>query len=88
MTFSGFPPSALRLYEDLAADNSKEAWRLRHRERYERDVRAPMDEPAAERSMDSKESAFRESAGPGAGARPGPARYTRMSRERGVDVPS
>ncbi|MFE2292906.1 DUF2461 family protein [Streptomyces sp. NPDC059452] len=48
MTFSGFPPSALRLYEDLAADNDKEAWRLRHRERYERDVRAPMDELAAE----------------------------------------
>ncbi|MGK5636820.1 DUF2461 domain-containing protein [Streptomyces sp. URMC 126] len=48
MTFNGFPPSALRLYEDLAADNTTQAWRLRHRAVYESDVRAPMEELAAE----------------------------------------
>ncbi|MGW1957669.1 DUF2461 family protein, partial [Streptomyces sp. NPDC001920] len=50
MTFSGFPPSAPRLYAQLAADNTKEAWRLRHRAVYESDVRAPMEELAAELS--------------------------------------
>ncbi|MFB7265739.1 DUF2461 family protein, partial [Streptomyces nojiriensis] len=82
MTFSGFPPSALRLYEDLAADNSKEAWRLRHRERYERDVRAPMDELAAELSMHFKESAFAESPGSGGVRVLGPVRDTRMSHDK------
>ncbi|MFE2127469.1 DUF2461 family protein [Streptomyces amritsarensis] len=77
MTFSGFPPSALRLYEDLAADNSKEAWRLRHRERYERDVRAPMDELAAELG-----TFFEEWAGPGAVQVLGPVRDTRMSHDK------
>ncbi|MFB6564378.1 DUF2461 family protein, partial [Streptomyces sp. NPDC056400] len=77
MTFSGFPPSALRLYEDLAADNSKEAWRLRHRERYERDVRAPMDELAAELSAH-----FRESTGSGGVRVLGPVRDTRMSHDK------
>ncbi|MFI7356494.1 DUF2461 family protein [Streptomyces avidinii] len=77
MTFSGFPPSALRLYEDLAADNSKEAWRLRHRERYERDVRAPMDELAAELSAH-----FRESTGSGEVQVLGPVRDTRMSHDK------
>ncbi|WP_051778900.1 DUF2461 domain-containing protein [Streptomyces sp. NRRL S-241] len=85
MTFSGFPPSALRLYEDLAADNSKEAWRLRHRERYERDVRAPMDELAAELSTYVKESDFRQSTGsvgPGGVQVLGPVRDTRMSHDK------
>ncbi|MFD9011221.1 DUF2461 family protein [Streptomyces sp. NPDC059552] len=85
MTFSGFPPSALRLYGDLAADNSKEAWRLRHRERYERDVRAPMDELAAELSTYVKESGFRESTGsggPGGVQVLGPVRDTRMSHDK------
>ncbi|MFJ2748383.1 DUF2461 domain-containing protein [Streptomyces sp. NPDC087297] len=85
MTFSGFPPSALRLYEDLAADNSKEAWRLRHRERYERDVRAPMDELAAELSTYVKESDFRESTGSGGSGGVqvlGPVRDTRMSHDK------
>ncbi|WP_405442363.1 DUF2461 domain-containing protein [Streptomyces avidinii] len=77
MTFSGFPPSALRLYEDLAADNSKEAWRLRHRERYERDVRAPMDELAAELT-----GHFRESTGSGEVQVLGPVRDTRMSHDK------
>ncbi|MFI5544111.1 DUF2461 domain-containing protein [Streptomyces sp. NPDC051815] len=77
MTFSGFPPSALRLYEDLAADNSKEAWRLRHRERYERDVRAPMEELAAELGTE-----FAESAGPGGVQVLGPVRDTRMSHDK------
>ncbi|MFD8889383.1 DUF2461 family protein [Streptomyces sp. NPDC059566] len=85
MTFSGFPPSALRLYGDLAADNSKEAWRLRHRERYERDVRAPMDELAAELSTYFKESGFRESTGSGGSGGVqvlGPVRDTRMSHDK------
>ncbi|MFD9258130.1 DUF2461 family protein [Streptomyces sp. NPDC059538] len=82
MTFSGFPPSALRLYGDLAADNSKEAWRLRHRERYERDVRAPMDELAAELSTYVKESGFRESTGSGGVQVLGPVRDTRMSHDK------
>ncbi|MEU2450635.1 DUF2461 domain-containing protein [Streptomyces sp. NPDC012765] len=85
MTFSGFPPSALRLYEDLAADNSKEAWRLRHRERYERDVRAPMDELAAELSTYVEESGFRASTGsggPGGVQVLGPVRDTRMSHDK------
>lgn len=50
MTFSGFPPSAPRLYAQLAADNTKEAWRLRHRTVYDSDVRSPMEELAAELS--------------------------------------
>ncbi|MFG2336353.1 DUF2461 domain-containing protein [Streptomyces yangpuensis] len=77
MTFSGFPPSALRLYEDLAADNSKEAWRLRHRERYERDVRAPMDELAAELG-----TFFEDWSGPGGVQVLGPVRDTRMSHDK------
>ncbi|MFG2972794.1 DUF2461 domain-containing protein [Streptomyces sp. NPDC048331] len=77
MTFSGFPPSALRLYEDLAAENSKEAWRLRHRERYERDVRAPMDELAAELG-----AFFAESTGSGEVHVLGPVRDTRMSHDK------
>ncbi|MFB6477339.1 DUF2461 domain-containing protein [Streptomyces virginiae] len=77
MTFSGFPPSALRLYEDLATDNDKEAWRLRHRERYERDVRAPMDELAAELG-----TFFEEWAGPAGVHVLGPVRDTRMSHDK------
>ncbi|MEU6309519.1 DUF2461 domain-containing protein [Streptomyces sp. NPDC047014] len=77
MTFGGFPPSAPRLYEDLAADNSKEAWRLRHRERYERDVRAPMEELAAELTAD-----FGDLAGPDGVRMLGPVRDTRMSHDK------
>ncbi|WP_455359118.1 DUF2461 domain-containing protein [Streptomyces sp. SYSU K21746] len=77
MTFSGFPPSALRLYADLAADNTKEAWRLRHREVYERDVRAPMDELAAELGV-----AFGAGAGPDGVRVLGPVRDTRMSHDK------
>ncbi|MER6446394.1 DUF2461 domain-containing protein [Streptomyces venezuelae] len=80
MTFGGFPPSALRLYEDLAADNRKETWRLRHRERYERDVRAPMDELAAELGTFFAESAG--AGGPGGVRVLGPVRDTRMSRDK------
>lgn len=77
MTFSGFPPSALRLYADLAADNTKEAWRLRHRTVYEREVRAPMDELAAELS-----DTFVKFAGPDGVRVLGPVRDTRMSHDK------
>nr|WP_185907169.1 DUF2461 family protein [Streptomyces sp. WAC04770] len=94
MTFSGFPPSALRLYADLAAGNDKKTWRLRLRERYERDVRAPMDELAAELTAHFAPAG---SGGPGttgaagaaglagepAGVRVlGPVRDTRMSHDK------
>ncbi|WP_406410569.1 DUF2461 domain-containing protein [Streptomyces sp. NBC_01614] len=75
MTFSGFPPSAPRLYAELAADNTKEAWRLRHRAVYESDVRAPMEELAAELSAHFAQG--------GDGVRLlGPVRDTRMSRDK------
>ncbi|MER5220663.1 DUF2461 domain-containing protein [Streptomyces flaveus] len=75
MTFSGFPPSALRLYEELAADNTKQAWRLRHRAVYESDVRSPMEELAAELSAHFAEYAD--------GVRVlGPVRDTRMSHDK------
>ncbi|MCY0941742.1 DUF2461 domain-containing protein [Streptomyces antarcticus] len=77
MTFGGFPPSALRLYEDLADDNDRDSWRLRHRERYERDVRGPMDELAAELN-----GTFGESSGPGGVRVLGPVRDTRMSHDK------
>lgn len=77
MTFSGFPPSAVRLYADLAADNTKDAWRRRHRPVYERDVRAPMDELAAELS-----DAFAEFAGPDGVRVLGPVRDTRMANDK------
>lgn len=77
MTFSGFPPPALRLYEDLADDNSTEAWRLRHRAVYERDVRAPMEELAAELSAD-----FAECGGADGVRVLGPVRDTRMSHDK------
>ncbi|MFD3774518.1 DUF2461 family protein [Streptomyces sp. NPDC058612] len=76
MTFGGFPPSALRLYEDLADDNDRDSWRLRHRERYERDVRGPMDELAAELN-----GTFGEPSGPGGVRVLGPVRDTRMSHD-------
>lgn len=41
MTFRGWPAEALEFYEGLAADNSRVYWR-EHKDRYERDVRAPM----------------------------------------------
>ncbi|MFJ2026164.1 DUF2461 family protein [Streptomyces sp. NPDC087897] len=89
MTFSGFPPSALRLYADLAAANDKETWRLRLRERYERDVRAPMDELAAELTALFSPAGSPEPAGAGgpagvpAGVRVlGPVRDTRMSHDK------
>lgn len=77
MTFGGFPPSALRLYEDLADDNDRDSWRLRHRERYERDVRGPMDGLAAELN-----TVFGEWSGPGGVQVLGPVRDTRMSHDK------
>ncbi|MBT2369790.1 DUF2461 domain-containing protein [Streptomyces sp. ISL-10] len=77
MTFSGFPPSALRLYADLVQDNTKQAWRLRHRAVYERDVRTPMEELAAELSAD-----FAEYAGPDGVSVLGHVRDTRMSHDK------
>ncbi|MGW0927299.1 DUF2461 family protein [Streptomyces sp. NPDC002644] len=75
MTFGGFPASAPRLYADLAADNTKEAWRSRLREVYERDVRAPMLELAAELSAHF--------AGDAGEVRVlGPVRDTRMSHDK------
>ena len=41
MAFSGFPPSALTFYEELAANNTR-AWWQANKARYEGDVRAPM----------------------------------------------
>jgi uncharacterized protein (TIGR02453 family) len=43
MTFRGWPVEALEFFEGLEADNSKAYWR-RHREVYERRVRAPMED--------------------------------------------
>ncbi len=77
MTFGGFPPSALRLYEDLADDNDRDSWRLRHRERYERDVRGPMDGLAAELN-----TTFGEWSGPAGVQVLGPVRDTRMSHDK------
>jgi uncharacterized protein (TIGR02453 family) len=42
MAFRGWPAEALEFYEGLEADNSKPYW-TEHKERYERDVRAPME---------------------------------------------
>ncbi|HLV58633.1 MAG TPA: DUF2461 domain-containing protein [Natronosporangium sp.] len=47
MAFTGWPAEALEFYEGLAADNSRTYW-LAHKEVYERDVRAPMEELLAE----------------------------------------
>ncbi|HEY8452524.1 MAG: DUF2461 domain-containing protein [Micromonosporaceae bacterium] len=47
MAFTGWPAEALEFYEGLAADNSRTYW-LAHRDVYERDVRAPMEELLAE----------------------------------------
>ncbi|MEU3061614.1 DUF2461 family protein [Streptomyces subrutilus] len=77
MSFGGFPPSALRLYEDLAADNDRKAWHGHLRDRYERDVRAPMEELAAE--LDEE---FGEVAGAGGVKVLGPVRDTRMSHDK------
>jgi uncharacterized protein (TIGR02453 family) len=41
MAFSGWPAEALEFYEGLTADNSKTYWTA-HKDRYERDVHAPM----------------------------------------------
>ncbi|HEY7756256.1 MAG TPA: DUF2461 domain-containing protein [Actinomycetota bacterium] len=43
MAFRGWPVEALEFFEGLEADNSKAYWQ-RHREVYDRAVRAPMDE--------------------------------------------
>ncbi len=40
-TFTGIPAEAFEFYEDLAAHNNR-AWWQENRERYERDVRAPL----------------------------------------------
>jgi uncharacterized protein (TIGR02453 family) len=42
MAFTGFGPGAVTFYEELAADNSRDWW-LAHRERYETEVRAPLE---------------------------------------------
>ncbi|WP_424211339.1 DUF2461 family protein [Streptomyces sp. BI20] len=74
MSFTGFPPSAPRLYAELAADNDRAAWHTRFRERWEREVRAPMEALAAELS---------EVFPGGGGVRVlGPVRDTRMSHDK------
>ena len=45
--FRGWPPAAVEFFEGLEADNSKAFWTA-HRDVYERDVRAPMEELLAE----------------------------------------
>lgn len=47
MTFSGIPHAAVDFYVELEQDNTTEFWTA-HRERYEREVRAPMAALAAE----------------------------------------
>ena len=47
MTFRGWPIEAVEFYEGLQADNSKVFWQA-HKEVYQRDVRAPMEELLAE----------------------------------------
>ncbi len=42
MAFTGFGPGAVRFYEELSADNSREWWHA-HRDRYEAEVRAPLE---------------------------------------------
>ena len=42
MAFTGFGPGAVTFYEELAADNSRDWW-LAHRDRYETEVRAPLE---------------------------------------------
>ncbi|APE18259.1 TIGR02453 family protein [Mycobacterium sp. WY10] len=47
MAFRGWPIEAVEFYEGLEADNSKVYW-TRHREVYDRHVKAPMEELLAE----------------------------------------
>jgi uncharacterized protein (TIGR02453 family) len=47
MAFRGWRPEAIEFFEGLEADNSKAYWQA-HKEVYERDVRAPMEELLAE----------------------------------------
>lgn len=42
MTFTGLPLEAFEFYADLAANNTRDWWQL-NRDRYERDVRAPLE---------------------------------------------
>src|ERR687892_568771 len=42
MLFEGFGEGAVRLYEDLAANNTRDRWRA-NKAWYERDVRAPLE---------------------------------------------
>src|SRR5688500_12264504 len=42
MAFNGFGPGAVAFYEELAADNSRDWW-LAHRDRYEDEIRAPLE---------------------------------------------
>jgi uncharacterized protein (TIGR02453 family) len=42
MRFEGFGAGATRFYEELAADNTRDWW-LANRDRYERDIRAPLE---------------------------------------------
>ena len=47
MTFRGWPPAAVEFYAGLEADNTR-AWWTAHKDAYERDVRRPVLELAAE----------------------------------------
>jgi uncharacterized protein (TIGR02453 family) len=47
MAFRGWPVEAVEFYEGLQADNSKPYWQD-HRDVYEHDVRAPMEQLLAE----------------------------------------
>jgi uncharacterized protein (TIGR02453 family) len=42
MAFTGFGPGAVAFYRELSADNSRDWWQA-HRDRYESDVRAPLE---------------------------------------------
>lgn len=51
MGFKGWPAEALEFYEGLEDDNTKAYWQD-HRDRYERDVRAPMEALLADLAAD------------------------------------
>ena len=70
MTFAGIPHAAADFYAELEEDNTSEFWTA-HRERYERDVRAPMVALLAE---------LEEEFGPGKVYRP--QRNLRFSRDK------
>ena len=51
MAFRGWPVEAIEFFDGLEADNSKAYWEA-HKQRYQQDVRAPMDELLAELAPD------------------------------------